>query len=283
LNSPALFDTASMAAAVEVHWQLYGRSGHIRSLGLYILLISDFVVCTIWFHALSFGTLAERITAWALQAIKLVLALWFLRKELRQLQSQGGPLKEQIQEYFTDPWNLLDLSAYALLFIGVAAQVSTRKSLLADCTNSIVALLLWFKLLYFMRPFRSTGPLINTIFEIMADMRTFLVILLVVVVGFANAFYAILGRALTEQECDEKSTSTARASCYEKLAAGPSPSFSSPWKAVRSSLSYMLGGYDLDELDAGSAPVLLSLLWLACMLLVTIILLNVLIAIISER
>jgi Ion transport protein len=95
------------------------------------------------------------------------------------------------------------------------------------------------------------------IFEIIADIRTFLLILAVVVVGFANAFYVILSKT-------------------------PHGSYSTPYIAVRSSFSYMLGGYDLDELDASPTPVVLSLLWTVFMIIVSVVLLNVLIAIISD-
>jgi Ion transport protein len=135
------------------------------------------------------GTPPERALAWGLQGLKLLLALVFVRKELRQLRrnpDSSSTARANIAEYFTDPWNLLDVAAYTLLFVGVGAQIVTRNALLADCTNAVVALLLWFKVLYFLRPFKGTGPLINTIFECGADMRTFLMVLIVVVIGFAN-------------------------------------------------------------------------------------------------
>jgi Ion transport protein len=95
------------------------------------------------------------------------------------------------------------------------------------------------------------------IFEIMADLRTFLLILATVLCGFANAFFVILRKA-------------------------PFNSYSTPYTAIRSSFSYMLGGYDLEELDASPTPIMLSILWAAFMMIVSIVLLNVLIAIISD-
>jgi Polycystin cation channel len=82
-------------------------------------------------------------------------------------------------------------------------------------------------------------------------------ILAIVVVGFANAFYVILSK-------------------------GPSTIYSTPYYSVRSAFAYMLGGYDLSELDDGPAPIVSSLLWVVFMIIVAVVLLNVLIAIISD-
>jgi hypothetical protein len=95
----------------------------------------------------------------------------------------------------------VDVGAYSLLYAGVILQATVGNAALpeqnsaAHIINSMAAVLLWFNLLYYLRPYQSTGPLVMMIFEIIADMRTFLVILAIVVVGFGNgehAHYAIL-------------------------------------------------------------------------------------------
>jgi hypothetical protein len=95
----------------------------------------------------------------------------------------------------------VDVGAYSLLYAGVILQATVgnaalpEKNSAANIINSMAAVLLWFNLLYYLRPYQSTGPLVMMIFEIIADMRTLLVILAIVVVGFGNgehAHYTIL-------------------------------------------------------------------------------------------
>mmetsp|Transcript_35185 Transcript_35185/g.34213 ORF Transcript_35185/g.34213 Transcript_35185/m.34213 type:complete len:102 (-) Transcript_35185:331-636(-) len=56
---------------------------------------------------------------------------------------------------------------------------------------SYCAVLVWFRLLYFFRIFRGTGYYIRMITEVLSDMFNFMLIFLVVVGAFGNAFYLI--------------------------------------------------------------------------------------------
>jgi hypothetical protein len=91
----------------------------------------------------------------------------------------------------------VDVGAYTLLYAGVILQATVGNPALpelnsaANIINSMAAVLLWFNLLYYLRPYQSTGPLVMMILEIIADMRTFLVILAIVVVGFGNGEHTL--------------------------------------------------------------------------------------------
>lgn len=47
---------------------------------------------------------------------------------------------------------------------------------------------MWIKLLYFLRIFRSTGYLIRMIVEVLSDMGIFLLVLLITLTAFGDAF-----------------------------------------------------------------------------------------------
>jgi hypothetical protein len=100
---------------------------------------------------------------------------------------------------------------------------------------------------------------------------------------YIQAFYSILGRNKEADKCGDLRDEAARLKCQEEAVREFTGSFSTPLRSIRSSLAYMLGDFDLDELDGSAVPWLLSMVWALCMLIVTIILLNVLIAIISDR
>jgi hypothetical protein len=50
---------------------------------------------------------------------------------------------------------------------------------------------IWLKLLYFLRIFKSTGYLIRIIIEVIKDMRSFLLILMLTFIAFGDAFNSI--------------------------------------------------------------------------------------------
>lgn len=56
---------------------------------------------------------------------------------------------------------------------------------------AVVSVCQWFKILYFFRAFESTGPLVSMIFGILFDVRYFFLILGIILFGFSQAFWLI--------------------------------------------------------------------------------------------
>ncbi len=57
--------------------------------------------------------------------------------------------------------------------------------------QAIVTFFMWFKILYFLRIYRSTGYLISMIFEVVKDMRFFFLVLLITIIAFADSLLSI--------------------------------------------------------------------------------------------
>jgi hypothetical protein len=57
--------------------------------------------------------------------------------------------------------------------------------------ESVAAILMWMKFLYFFRILSSTAPLVRMIQEIFHDIRAFVVIFFMAIFMMANAFYII--------------------------------------------------------------------------------------------
>lgn len=53
--------------------------------------------------------------------------------------------------------------------------------------KAIISMFVWLKLLYFLRIFEETGYLIRIIIQVCADMRFFLLILLLTIIAFGEA------------------------------------------------------------------------------------------------
>jgi hypothetical protein len=57
--------------------------------------------------------------------------------------------------------------------------------------QATMSLFIWLKLLYFLRIFDATGYLIRIIVQVVVDMRHFLLVLLLTFIAFGNAIYNI--------------------------------------------------------------------------------------------
>ena len=119
--------------------------------------------------------------------------------------------------------------------------------------NSIIGLLLWLKFLIFLRIFEYTGHLIYMLSEVFKGLVPFIIVTVISITGFADAFHSL-------------------SRTYD-----PPPSFDTYLKAFKYSILLTLGEFDVESLDE-----LGWILFLAAATFNLIILLNLVIAIISE-
>jgi Ion transport protein len=261
-----LFKSEVIAAVTDLHWSVYGQADHVFSLTMYGLLLLLFTLLVVMFDTLASSTKQWQVgVGWTLQGIKCIIFTgYFVIQEYRELKYQG------YADWLWDAWNIMDATAYGLIYLGVIVQACSyhnhpAHSKAANVINAIAAVLLWFKLLHYMRPYKATGVLVSMIFKILMKIRAFMLVLAVVVVGFATAFYSVLST-------DKASSSIDSTLKYNTVDA-----------ALRTSFAYMLGTYELAVLDAGPSDVMLSILWAVFSVIVSILLLNLLIAIISNN
>jgi Ion transport protein len=263
-GSALLFKSEVIAAVTDLHWDLYGRADHVFSLIVYVQLLALFTLLIVMFDtwvATSYGLM---IMAWTLQGWKCALTGYFMWQEYLELKH------ETFKVWVWDAWNIMDATAYSLIYAGVAVQAGSNHnhpahSKAANVINAISAVLLWFKLLHYMRPYKATGVLVSMIFKILLKLIPFMSVLAITVLGFATAFYSVLNT-------DKASSNYSSALKYNTVG-----------DALRTSFSYMLGSYELAVLDAGPSDVMLSILWAVFSIIVSILLLNLLIAIISHN
>jgi hypothetical protein len=162
--------------------------------------------------------------------------------------------------YFLQIWNYIDIIPPIGIFLLILLQFITIENLtLESSIKAIVSFFMWAKFLYFFRIFKETGYLIRMILTVMYDMRHFLLVLLIGIFAFADSFLSI--SMLNEDQSDRFVTSFIGSSVY--------------------TYRLILGDFNTDEF--GSVSVLLVwILFLLCTVFNMIIMLNLLIAIISE-
>ena len=117
---------------------------------------------------------------------------------------------------------------------------------------------MWLKLLYFLRIFKNTGYLIRMIIEVIYDMRSFLLVLLITIAAFGDSMLTI------SQGNDEKN----------HFIFGFIDALTYTYRLI-------LGDWDTEHFGDVAVP-LVWILFLLCTVFNLIVMLNLLIAIISE-
>mmetsp|Transcript_24245 Transcript_24245/g.23840 ORF Transcript_24245/g.23840 Transcript_24245/m.23840 type:complete len:124 (+) Transcript_24245:1049-1420(+) len=93
--------------------------------------------------------------------------------------------------YLKKVWNYLDVSTYVLNLAYVIVVTSQADPLSVRPLGAIIILLMWTKLLYFLRLFLPTLYMISMIIQVFYDMYTFVIVMALAMVAFGNALYVI--------------------------------------------------------------------------------------------
>lgn len=175
-------------------------------------------------------------------------------------------------------WNFVDitppiivLSISALTFDGVFNTYDIREDNreLIAVMLSIASLCLWFRLLYFLRIFEETGFLIRAILAVCVDMRYFMLILMITMIAFGDAFKVMsIANTFSDQSPVDGNTPN------DFIDGGI---FNAWWYAYLIGL----GEFNIDDLGAVAPKYCLGLFFVNT-IFTTIIMLNLFIAIISE-
>jgi hypothetical protein len=117
------------------------------------------------------------------------LLIRFLKIEFDQAKSSG-------LNYLNDYWNwiescslLLNLTFLILLNIDVLANKTIHKVDTIRTIGAIGCWFMWIKVFYWMRLFKATAHFITLIFTTIYDVRIFTLMLLIIIIAFANFFF----------------------------------------------------------------------------------------------
>jgi len=154
-----------------------------------------------------------------------------------------------------DPYIFFSLAANALLL--ASAFLHLNRSTEVIKTAAVASVFLLALMLRYLQGISSLGPLVRNITYIVVDIGPFMMLLFLILFGFANAFNIMFSQSSLK-------------------------SFDGFPRSFMSTFAMMLGGFNLEDFDDSSQPELMNILFIIFMFLVNIILLNMLIAIMSE-
>jgi hypothetical protein len=117
----------------------------------------------------------------------LALSVYFLSLEIYRIG-------RNVRKYLSRPASLLDALPQILLIINICQKYNNEEDEITPRfwrIQAITALLLWFKMLYFLRSNASTSYFVRMLSEVCLAIYPFLVILTVMVFAFADAGYSL--------------------------------------------------------------------------------------------
>ncbi|EWM30632.1 wd-40 repeat protein [Nannochloropsis gaditana] len=254
---------------LQFKWSAFGRPIYTGLLSLSLLLAINYSLSTAYLLPLLRSRVSWRQTCgWIWQSFLLLNAAPLLACEYWQFHTQGARV------YCSSFFRLFDLLTLSATYASLALRFFLREDeqdlrTLYHLLSALASWLLWAKLIVYLRGFTETGPLIRMIAQIVKDTRFFLVVLAVSVVGFSNCLYMLFQEDI-EREDAQGVDSPIRTS-YGSLFHTALVLFA----ALNSNLDYQ-------PFNASNFRVLASLIYLFYCVCNTIILLNLLIALMGD-
>jgi hypothetical protein len=186
--------------------------------------------------------------------------LFVLRDEICQVLyvCNGDALTEKLSNYMSDVWNWFDIIGMLALYLATVAHFTNMPFVLQPI-GGLGVLLNAFSFLQLLKPFDSTGPLIKIIEEILKDIVPFMVVLMILLLGFSNAFAVSMPTSVDYS--------------FNLQGVG------GPLSGMLTAFLSMLGDFDLGSQYKKPVAVLMFLVFL---FLMVIVMMNLLIAIMSD-
>jgi len=200
---------------------------------------------------------------WVLASFTVGLVLKEIQEISRRVQRRGN-IPEALYNHFTDPWSVLDCVSVGILlsFYGYRYAIFAMEKNPSDSELRVAfkilsfnALFIWGRLLKFLNLSAGVGPLIQIFLLFIKDLVHFFFLFVFVLLAFAGSFHFLFKETI--------------------------PSYESMPKSIVKLGLVFLGEVDSDEVTAIS-PYLGSLLMAAYLIIVVVMLLNLLIAILSN-
>ena len=194
-----------------------------------------------------------------------MFTLYFFCIESRQL-FLAGPGK-----YFSSGWNYLDIIPLVFIMMSMQFEKLDLDQTFERPLNAIACFFMWIKFLYFWRIFRQTSKFISMIVAIVGDLKDFLVVFFVTLTAFGNSMYIMSNNNPTINPDDYA----------EGEEVPPGKFIQSIWDSIFFAYRMSLG--DFDTADLGQTYYLLVItMFILATLFLTIMMLNILIAVISD-
>eukprot|EP00210_Caulerpa_lentillifera_P003038 g2900.t1 len=189
-----IFGSEPVKGVINYKYETYGRSLILEDMYHYILLLILYTTLCIYL-GYSYNSNPKLPSGISIANISALVALGFLIRFLKQLNALWHDRGFQgLLYYLTDIWKWFEISSYILVVLVIPITINERsvQSELLDGILAIASVLLWTKFLYYAQAFKSTGPMVVMIKEIAKDIKWFLFLLFIMLLGFGVAFFILM-------------------------------------------------------------------------------------------
>jgi WD40 repeat protein len=163
LKSVQLFNCDVGAISLRHVWRAYGKQMHLRSFVKYILFTTLYAVAVFSFDFCVQYSLASKVIAIVLQIATMLVVCHYIVEEWSQIKYENQSL---FWHFAGDMWNTLDaVSLLGSLAGFICRLVTMSDSPVSRCILAVSSVTVWFKVLYYLRAFSSSGPLGNPSLE----------------------------------------------------------------------------------------------------------------------
>jgi hypothetical protein len=167
--------------------------------------------------------------------------------------------------------NLLDLSMHLCLLASIGL-FAARREVESETMFGVTTLLFYSKILWYLQGFRQTGPLIRMILQIAQDIFYLIALLAVIILGATFAYYPLTDEAFLSYDGEDTSETGGPRNQVNR--------FFGLMLYLYEAL--LLGTFEYNDLDDTHSPVVAKIIFVMLTLFVLIILLNLLIALMSD-
>ncbi|CDW78432.1 wd-40 repeat protein [Stylonychia lemnae] len=228
---------------------------------LFIPFIINMVVYS-YFSVSTYETQFQDDYEGEMQGINITVQVAILIFAFQTLTIEYRQMKFHKKEYLKSFWNLLDLSTVILApFTVIMSQASVDQAIVRPFM-AICNLIFYMRFFYFLRIFDNSLHLVRTIIEITYDIRNFLFVFFLGIIGFGTSFLI-----LSNNNSKETQGAVFLQSFQE--------SFIFSYRMA-------LGDFQLDGFPQATDQFLIYSLFVICSLFSAVILLNMLVAIMGE-
>lgn len=275
------FDAENIKILIDYKWDIFGKQYLKFNLILHIALLICFTI-----YCFMFGCTKDSVNTYV-NAIKCLfllfswlIALFNLCEEVIQFtrifeyceqETLGLKVLYCLKDWLYSKWNVFEFIMYAsITFIIPIFQIQyyfqnsdnsvlTYNPMFKSCV-SLTVCLIWWKLLYYFLPYKSTGPLIILIFEILKDIRFFVVVVIMILIGFGTMFFVLFS--------DEEESENAELDTYIK--------------SIVTTFGMMLGQFESGYFVNTNVPAVSTVVLMLYLFIMMIVMINLLIAIMGD-
>lgn len=133
-------------------------------------------------------------TKWISSLLSLLATVgWF-----NQAKSEFDQIRTLKWEYFFDYWNVIDITTLIVSFaflgmlnFSVITEISFFPNHIMRQFGGLSCFLLWIKIFYWMRLFKSTAYFVTLITATINDIKLFMLIVSIIIIAYANLLYCL--------------------------------------------------------------------------------------------